>query len=407
MPLSNVAQENLGSPYAEQLRKGFAQLKFDAPIEREFRRFYIEQSRPRGRLSGLIALILALAITSVDLILGDPGGDKTINLLRLGVLCPLLAMMVVATYLPALENRYTEVAGVGVAACGLIVNYVCVAVAIDGASYTLAGSLLVNLYACLFLGLFFYQGLSISALLVVSFAATGWILGLGFSELFYSVAMLGTASMLGIIATYNLEHALRMSFLERCLLNELAERDGLTGLYNRRIFDNFMRRLWRQSRREESTIEIVMIDIDHFKVYNDLYGHQVGDDTLKRVAQCIARCAKRPFDFCARYGGEEFVLVLYNPPAEFAQSVPEQIRQSIMELAIPHEGSQSASFVTVSIGVAVARPGSGRSLMGAIQAADEALYEAKRIGRNRVVVKDANISEVETGKFRAAKYELA
>jgi diguanylate cyclase (GGDEF)-like protein len=407
MPLSNVAQENLGSPYAEQLRKGFTQLTFDPPIEREFRGFYIEQSRPRGRLSGLIALILALAITSVDLILGDSGGDKTINLLRLGVLCPLLAMMVVATYLPALEKRYAEVAAFGVTICGLIVNYVCVVAAIGGASYTLAGALLVNLYACLFLGLFFYQALGISALLVASFAGTGWVLGLGFSELFYSVAMLGTATVIGIIATYNLEHALRMSFLERCLLNELAERDGLTGLYNRRIFDNFMRRLWRQSRREESTIEIVMIDIDYFKIYNDLYGHQVGDDTLKKVAQCIARCAKRPFDFCARYGGEEFALVLYNPPAEFAQSMPEQIRQSIMELGIPHEGSQAASFITVSVGVAVARPGSGRSLVGAIQAADEALYEAKRTGRNRIVVKDANISEVETGKFRAARYELA
>lgn len=406
-PLSNVTQENLGSPYAEQLNKGFAGLRFDRTLEREFRDFYIEQSRPRGRLSGLVALILALAITSVDLIFGDSASNNTLNVLRLGILCPLLAMMVIATYLPSLKDHYTEVAGFGVTACGLLVNYMCVASAIDGSSYTLAGALLVNLYACLFLGLFFYQALSISALLVAAYAITGMVLNLAYSELFYSFAMLGAASVIGIIATYNLEHALRMSFLERRLLNELAERDGLTGLYNRRIFDNFMRRLWRQSRREESTIEIVLIDIDYFKIYNDLYGHQVGDDTLKKVAQCIASCAKRPFDFCARYGGEEFALVLYSPPPEFAQSVPEQIRQSVMELSIPHEGSQVASFVTVSVGVAVARPGSGRSLVGAIQAADEALYEAKRKGRNRIVVKDANISDVETGKFRAAHYELA
>jgi diguanylate cyclase (GGDEF)-like protein len=138
-----------------------------------------------------------------------------------------------------------------------------------------------------------------------------------------------------------------------------------------------------------------------------LYGHQVGDDTLKKVAQCIARCAKRPFDFCARYGGEEFVLVLYGPPSEYAQTVPEKIRADVLELGIPHEGSSVAKVVTVSVGVAVARPGSGRSLPGAIQAADEALYEAKKRGRNRIVSKDANTSEVETGKFRAAYRELA
>src|SRR5690606_15776382 len=108
----------------------------------------------------------------------------------------------------------------------------------------------------------------------------------------------------------------------------------------------------------------VLIDIDYFKIYNDLYGHQAGDDCLKKVADSIARCAKRPFDFSARYGGEEFVLVLYGPPEDYARSLPEQIRRDVMALAIPHEGSRVANFVTVSVGVALAEPGSGRSLTG-------------------------------------------
>ncbi len=97
-------------------------------------------------------------------------------------------------------------------------------------------------------------------------------------------AMLGAAAVIGGIATYNLEHALRTNFLETRLLNELAERDGLTGLYNRRIFDDYIGRVWRQSRREDVALEIIFVDIDYFKIYNDLYGHQAGDDCLKKVA---------------------------------------------------------------------------------------------------------------------------
>ena len=91
--------------------------------------------------------------------------------------------------------------------------------------------------------------------------------------------------MIGGISTYNLEYALRTNFLETRVLNELAERDGMTGLYNRRIFDDYIERLWRQSRRESTGVAIIFVDIDFFKVYNDLYGHQAGDDCLKRVAQ--------------------------------------------------------------------------------------------------------------------------
>jgi len=119
----------------------------------------------------------------------------------------------------------------------------------------------------------------------------------------------------------------------------------------------------------------------------------------------IARCAKRPFDFLARYGGEEFVLVLYGPPEDYARSLPEQIRCDVMDLLIPHAGSEAASYVSVSVGVALARAGSTRSLNGSIQTADEALYQAKREGRNRVVFKDTNDSEVETGNFRVVYRE--
>jgi len=407
MELPKLDRESLGSPFAEQLRRGFAQLKFASLLEKEFREFYAAQNLPRARLSGLIALILVLSVTCIEFVFGDSDLNGQVNSLRLGVLCPLLGLIVVAMYLPWLEKRYTEIAAVGVALVGLVANYICHLAALQGAAYVLAGVVLVNLYACLFLGFRFFVAISIAAFLVVAHVVLGLALDVPLNELFYMTAILGTSNVIGAIATYNLEHALRTNFLETRLLNELAQRDGLTGLYNRRIFDDYIKRIWRQSRRESVPIEIVFVDIDYFKIYNDLYGHQAGDDCLKKVAQTIARCAKRPFDFSARYGGEEFVLVLYGPPQDYARTLPEQIRRDVLDLAIEHEGSEIGDYVTVSVGIALAHPGSGRSLTGAIQTADEAMYQAKQEGRNRIVFKDASESEIETGNFRVAYREIA
>ena len=399
MELSKLDPERLRSPFADQLKRGFGTLRFSTLLEREFRDFYIAQTLPRARLSGLIALVLVLAVACVDFLFSTPVGES-LNPIRLGVLCPLLAQIGVCISLPSARRWYNEISAFGVLAVGLVVIYMTHVAALHGANYVLAGLVLVVLYSCLFLGLLFNVATVISALLVVSHTIIGYFMGVPLDELFYMTAILGTTAIIGGTATYSMEHALRTNFLETRLLNELAERDGLTGLYNRRIFDDYMQRVWRQSRREDETVAIIFVDIDSFKVYNDLYGHQAGDDCLKKVAATIARCAKRPFDFCARYGGEEFVLVLYGPPDDYARTLPEQIRYDVTDLGIPHARSAAADVVTVSVGVALARPGSKRSLAGAIQIADEALYQAKSEGRNRVVLVDSHESAVETGNFR-------
>ena len=405
MELPKLDTERHSSPFADQLNRGFAKLRFDGLLEKEFRDFYVAQNLPRARLSGLIAIILVLVVTGVDFAFGS-AASGSLNALRLGVLCPLLAVIGVAVSLPSAQRYYTEVAAVGVTLVGIVVTYISDIAALEGASYVLAGLVMVMLYACLFLGLLFNVAIAIATLLVISHVALGIVLHLPLNELCYMTAILGAAAVIGSISTYNLEHALRTNFLETRLLNELAERDGLTGLYNRRIFDDYIRRVWRQSHREDVGVAIVFLDIDYFKIYNDVYGHQAGDDCLKKVASSIARCAKRPFDFAARYGGEEFVLVLYGPPDDYARSLPEQIRRDVLDLAIPHDGSTCASSVTVSVGVALARPSSNRSLAGAIQTADEALYQAKREGRNRVIFKDSDDSEIETGNFKVVYREL-
>jgi diguanylate cyclase (GGDEF)-like protein len=406
MDVHRLDQDSYGSPYAEQLKRGFRGLRFNGLLEKDFREFYISQNLPRARLSGLIGLILVLAVTCIDLMLGTSGGG-TLNTLRLGVLCPLLVVLGVAISVPGAQRWYTEVVAVGVTLIGFVVTYIAHLGAIAGSSYVLAGLVVVVLYGCLFLGLLFNVAITIAGILVAGHFITGIVVGTPFDALYYSTAILGGAAVIGGISAYNLEYALRTNFLETRVLNELAERDGMTGLYNRRIFDDYVERLWRQSRRESTGVAIIFVDIDFFKVYNDLYGHQAGDDCLKRIAKCIGRGAKRPFDFAARYGGEEFVLVLYGPPDDYARNVPEQIRRDVLELAIPHAGSQAAKHVTVSVGLSLAKGETSRSLAGAIQTADEALYQAKREGRNRVCVKDSDSDDVETGNFRVIQRDLA
>lgn len=388
---------SLRSPYADQLNHGFARLRFNGLLEKEFREFYIAQNLQRGRLAMLTALMPLCALALIGLIVEESRHHLTPWRVAM---FPLLAGGAAALYLPLAKRHYPTIAAVSVLIGGASLTYFSHAEALAGGPSLLAGQVLALLFACLFLGLLFNIATALAAALLVWHFTVGAVLGTPADELWYSGAALGTGAAAALITTYKLEHVLRTNFLEARLLNSLAERDGLTGLYNRRIFDDYAKRVWRQSRREGQPLAIVMVDIDDFKVYNDLYGHQAGDDTLRKVAETIARCAKRPFDFTARYGGEEFVLLLYGPPSDYARSLPEQIRRDVLALEIPHEGSCVGDVVSVSVGVAVAEPGSHRSLAGTLQIADEALYQAKQEGRNRVVMKTADDSEVQTGNFR-------
>ncbi|HEU4845872.1 MAG TPA: diguanylate cyclase [Burkholderiaceae bacterium] len=172
----------------------------------------------------------------------------------------------------------------------------------------------------------------------------------------------------------------------------LSATDGLTGLANRRHFDDVLRNEWARARRAGQPLAVVMIDVDYFKSYNDRYGHQRGDDCLIRVAQALRSGARRASDLVARYGGEEFAIVLANAGAAEAMQVGETLRAAIEQLAIAHEAAPAAS-VTISVGVAVAEgaiaEGAGAGDADALlRLADAALYRAKHAGRNRVLLAD-------------------
>jgi diguanylate cyclase (GGDEF)-like protein/PAS domain S-box-containing protein len=171
-------------------------------------------------------------------------------------------------------------------------------------------------------------------------------------------------------------------------LAALASLDGLTGLANRRHFDEILRDEWARARRDGTALSLLLMDVDHFKRYNDLYGHQAGDECLGSVARIIAGQAQRPSDLAARYGGEEFVLLMPGTDAAGCEQVGERIRQSLHDLRLPHATNPPSKCVTISLGGATGWPNAEQPAdqTSLIAAADSALYAAKSLGRNRLVM---------------------
>jgi diguanylate cyclase (GGDEF)-like protein/PAS domain S-box-containing protein len=172
-------------------------------------------------------------------------------------------------------------------------------------------------------------------------------------------------------------------------LRELSRTDGLTDIPNRRAFEDALSMEWRRAMRESgASLSLALIDIDHFKKFNDQYGHPAGDECLRLVAGAISNMVQRPGDFAARFGGEEFALLLPNTDASGAKIIAERVRAAVLGLAIPHAGNPTEQAVTISLGIVTMRSsGMGKEQPDAailVMAADGALYEAKRRGRNRV-----------------------
>jgi diguanylate cyclase (GGDEF)-like protein len=169
---------------------------------------------------------------------------------------------------------------------------------------------------------------------------------------------------------------------EAARLTEFAYRDQLTGIPNRRAFDEALEREWRRATRNMRPLSLLIFDIDHFKAYNDRFGHQQGDVALRMVALEIERAARRPGDFAARYGGEEFALILGETALDGALVTAEAVRRCVRGLDIENQGGP----LTISIGCATIVPGENEASDSLVALADRALYAAKEGGRDRTVV---------------------
>lgn len=167
-------------------------------------------------------------------------------------------------------------------------------------------------------------------------------------------------------------------------LDKLSFLDSLTGISNRRAFDEYLLREWKRSKRDERPLSLIMLDIDNFKLYNDEYGHAAGDECLKLVARCLTDCLLKPYDFVARYGGEEFACVLPETDISGALLVAERLQEAVNHKSIHHAASPIAPHITISIGVVSILPTEKHENMQFIDIADKMLYTAKKEGKNTI-----------------------
>ncbi len=395
------------SPQARQLRTGFPWLTFDPELEPEFRRSHFDENLSHTRVNLCLAVVVTIAFAAMQSIVLGPQLSRIPSMIHLLVIIPILLTGLVSSFATQRHELYPLLATIGATILGLGVASIQIIATLNGVSILFPCLMLTIFFIYFMGGLIFYDAIAANAIVMFAFLAVGTALQLPGHEFAYDALAMIAANSFGASIAYMHEKTSRMRFLEACLLREMVARDGLTGIQNRRMFDQHIQRVWQQALREQERVAVLLVDIDCFKDYNDHYGHQAGDECLRAVAVSLSHCARRPLDFVARYGGEEFAVVLYEANREYVAEVLTRIQRSIAELNIRHEASRVASRLTLSLGAAFILPTSGRTPEGLIQLADEALYSAKEQGRNRVVVMEAEYHTLRTGRFDKRRGQCA
>src|SRR5450631_2251427 len=387
------------SAHARQLQTGFPWLTFNPELEPEFRRAHFDENLLHTRVNLCLAAVITIAFSVMDSMILGAELNRIPNMIHMLVIIPTLLIGLAASFSAHRHRLYPPLAMIASSILGLGVAAIQIIATRGGMSILFPCLMLTVIFIYFMGGLIFYHAVAANVIVMLAYLVVGSELELPVDEFGYDALALVAANLFGASVVYMHEKTSRMRFLEACLLREMVARDGLTGIQNRRMFDQHIERVWQQAVREEERIAVLLVDIDCFKDYNDRYGHQAGDECLRAVAVSLSQCARRPLDFVARYGGEEFAVVLYEASREYVAEVLTRIQRSIAELNIPHGASRVASRLTVSVGAALILPNSNRTPDGLVQLADEALYSAKEQGRNRVVVMEEEYQALRTGRF--------
>jgi diguanylate cyclase (GGDEF)-like protein len=386
-------------PHARQLKAGFPWLNFVPELESTYRETVLEEHLPHIRVNLCLGVIVIVALSAVRAATHGMALNPIPVVLRLLVMIPMLLLCFATTFAFRRHRIYTPLSLFTAFAAGLCVVIIQMIAESGGASMIVPRLEIYAIFVYFMMGLMFYHSLALNLLVALVYLAAGTVMQLPGQEFAFGMLSLAATNVFCASVAYMHEKISRLRFLEAALLREMVARDGLTGIQNRRMFDQHIQRAWNQAVRDTQRIAVLLVDIDCFKDYNDRYGHQAGDECLRAVAVSLSQCARRPMDFVARYGGEEFAVILYEASREYVAEVLTRIQRSIAELNIPHEASRVASRLTVSIGAAFVLPGANRTHDGLVQLADEALYSAKEQGRNRVVVLEAEYHTLRTGRF--------
>lgn len=378
-------------------------LRFDTPLERQFQAGY-ESGARASRATIMVIGMLMMGVTPLydsSLLRAPPAFLQASHFLQFGVQIPAISVALLFT-LHARLLRWSVPATIGattVTAFSLTAQHVFgyqnqFTVPHDFPAMTVA--------AMLILGRLRFRTALPWALLTMGAVSTAQIGFIGLPAVYDAIAS-WMLTVIAAIAAYLLEYSARQSWYRGRLLEFLASRDGLTGLPNRRHFDLELRRLVREAVRQQRNVAVMVLDVDHFKAYNDRYGHPAGDRCLSVVGEWLGSSMRRPQDFCARIGGEEFAAVWYDASPEIAVQLAESLREGINGLA-RERGITGAEQVNASGGFAqVIAPSPAvspdRITADLVQRADTALYSAKRAGRGRLVFADSDhYTDLKTGK---------
>jgi diguanylate cyclase (GGDEF)-like protein len=379
-----TAASDAESPYVVQLQRGFRSLRFMPALEREFEAEFRERHLGRLRLGFGVAIALYVVFTLLRMRAETGVAEEWGLALRVAAIGGMVFTLV-TTYFRPLRPALLWL---------VLATYAVFAGAVTGTEVVAQRYQLSRHYEVLFLlsfhvyvfsGLLLRPALMAGGMILGAYLVGGWLGGLASKAWGYQLLFIGLTHLLGATALYSFEHVERDSFLRRRLLGLIATHDNLTGLFNRAAFFQHLERTLRQASREGVAVGIVLLDIDHFKLFNDRYGHLEGDGCLRAVAGAIRDEFRRPFDAAGRYGGEEFVGLWYDIQPQSLRSMGDQLRAGVQALRITHEDSPSGR-VTASVGAVACRPREDENVRDLLERADRALYEAKEKGRNRVVV---------------------
>jgi diguanylate cyclase (GGDEF)-like protein len=387
------------SPAAEQLRHGYPWLRFRPELESAYRQDQFRKGLPYLRASLGLGALVAVVFALLDSLVLHVVAEPLVDLARYAVLLPAIVVALTVTFLQGGSRIYRPVVSFASPIAMVAIVALVLSAWKHGESQPFTALVLATIFVYFLIGLPFRAGLVTNLVAAAAYLGGALALAMPVQEFTYNMLMLLLAIGVGATVAYSVEHARRTVWLESKMLDEVAQRDGLTGIYNRRRFDECLEQVWHLGGRDHRPIALLIADIDYFKSFNDRYGHQAGDEAMKAVAAALARQARRPLDFVARYGGEEFAIVLYDTTLPHAAKVADELLASVRELGIPHQNSKAAPVLTISVGVACVVPVARRSPAGLVQLADQALYAAKDGGRNRSHLLQQEYEHMKTGYF--------
>lgn len=385
---SNEFSSKPGDRYAQQLRRGFRWLRFEPQIEAEYRRKLIETERLPAAICAGVGALVWFAFSLLDLhrltILGLWGHFDPLVWLWVGARWSVLGLLTAgAIIIRKGRGDYGWLSWAMYTAMGLAIAVTAMVVHGKGAFAAENAQIVVVMAAFLPLGLTFRRALG--AALLVAIVSAYILLFLdarhGFGHSAQIVAMLLMAVPVTAMGGYLREHSQRRQFLLTAILDRQAHTDPLTGLANRRSLFTHAERAVHLAAQQDASVTLAIIDVDHFKRFNDSYGHSAGDLALQQVAHALSADLCHPLDITARLGGEEFCVLLYGATPEAARARFDALLARIRHLAIPHAAAPGR-LLTLSIGAAALTRRERFNTL--VTRADAALYRAKHEGRDRL-----------------------